>query len=515
MKRNCMWIVCAGLALSSCRPGARNEASAVPKSAKEEPHKEAVSHWTTKTELFMEYPTLVAGIKGRFAVHFTSLQTFKPQKTGKVEVTLRSKDGSMETFTAAAPSRPGIFGVDVQAKTAGEFEMIVALSAPDVTDRHDLGAVRVYPDANTAEHVDQPPKEETVAFLKEQQWALDFATEVVSDRPAREVMRVPAEISPRAGGEAEVTAPFSGRLASSSVPPIGTTVEKGQIMATIVSPTSSPWELPALELTKTEAEAALQLARKERQRAERLLNAGAGPARRVDEARFAEQTAEARVTAASARLAQYQASREASGYPATTTPFQLRAPITGLITETHGASGSNVESGTVLFKIMDADTVYVSAIVPESELPRIAQFREAELEVPGGQTTRKLNRLVSVGRLVDPSTRTFRVIYEASNADRSLAIGQTVFARLLGPTGKPQPAVPVSAVVDDGGRPVVFIQLDGEAFIRRPVKLGQTEGRYVQIAEGIKPGDRVVSRGAYLIRLSAMSNQIPAHGHVH
>jgi len=62
----------------------------------------------------------------------------------------------------------------------------------------------------------------------------------------------------------------------------------------------------------------------------------------------------------------------------------------------------------VLFRIIDADTVYVSAIVPESELPRIAQFREAELEVPGGQTTRKLNRLVSVGRLVDPNTRTFR-----------------------------------------------------------------------------------------------------------
>jgi membrane fusion protein, heavy metal efflux system len=515
MKRNYMWIVCAGLLLSSCRPGAQNEASTVPKSAKEEPHKEAVSHWTGKTELFMEYPTLVAGVKSRFAVHFTSLQTFKPQKAGKVEVSLKSRDGSTETFTATAPSRPGIFGVDVQSKNPGEYEMSVALSAPDVTDRHELGAVRVYQDPKAAAHEDEPSKEETVTFLKEQQWALDFATELVQDRPAREVMRVPAEISPRVGGDAEVTAPFSGRLASATAPPIGTTVQKGQVLATIVSLTSSPSELPALELAETEAEAALQLARKERQRAERLLSAGAGPARKVDEARFAEQTAEARITAATARLNQYQASREASGYPATAQPFLLRSPITGLITETHAASGANVEAGTVLFRIMDADTVYVSAIVPESEFPRIAQFREAELEVPGGQTTRKLNRQVSVGRLVDPATRTFRVIYEAPNADRSLAISQTVFARLLGPTGKPQPAVPLSAIVDDGGRPVVFIQHDGEAFIRRPVKLGQTEGSYVQIAEGIKPGDRVVSRGAYLIRLSAMSNQIPAHGHVH
>ncbi len=515
MKRYYTWIVCAGLVLSSCRPGAQTEAPAAPKNEKAEPHKEAVSHWTDKTELFMEYPSLVAGVKSRFAVHFTSLQTFKAQKAGKVDVTLKSKDGSTQVFTATAPSRPGIFGLDVLPKRPGEYEMTVALSAADVTDRHELGAVQVHPDAKAAEHEDQPSKEETVAFLKEQQWALDFATEIVKARPTREVMRVPAEISPRVGGEAEVTAPFSGRLASSTVPPIGTTVEKGQVLATIVSPTSSPSELPALELAKTEAEAALQLARKERERAQRLLSAGAGPARRVDEARFAEQTAEARITAATARLTQYQASREASGYPTTSTPVLLRAPITGLITETHAASGSNVESGTVLFKIVDADTVYVSAIIPESELTRIAQFREAELELPGGTTTRRLNRLVSVGRMVDPNTRTFRVIYEASNADRSLAINQTVYARLLGLTGTPQPAVPVSAVVDDGGRPVVFVQFDGEAFIRRPVTLGQTEGSYVQIAEGVKTGDRVVSRGAYLIRLAAMSNQIPAHGHVH
>ncbi|MBI3211053.1 MAG: efflux RND transporter periplasmic adaptor subunit [Candidatus Solibacter usitatus] len=508
MKSNYMWVVCAVSILSSCRP------SPVV-SKKDEPHKEALTHWTTKTELFLEYPPLTAGVKGRFAVHLTNLQTFKPVAAGRVEVTLTSQDGSAEVFTAAAPSRPGIFGVDVSPKHSGEVQMRISITSPGLTDRHDLGAVRVYADAKSAAHEDEPAKEETVAFLKEQQWALDFATEIIAERPAREVLRVPGEISPRVGGEAEVTAPFTGRLVSSASPPIGSAVEKGQLLAAIVSPASGPSEMPALELAKTEAEAALLLARKERQRAERLLSAGAGPARKVDEARFAEQTAEARIAAATARIAQYKASREASGYPATLTPFLLRAPIGGLITEAHAASGAQVESGAALFKIIDADTVYVSAMVPESELPRIAQFREAELEVPGGQVPRRLDRLVSVGRMVDPTTRTFRVIYEASNTGRSLAIGQTVFARLLGQRGKLQPAAPVSAVVDDGGRPVVFVQLEGEAFVRRPVKLGPVEGVYVQIAEGIKVGERIVSRGAYLIRLSAMSNQVPAHGHVH
>ena len=73
---------------------------------------------------------------------------------------------------------------------------------------------------------------------------------------------------------------------------------------------------------------------------------------------------------------------------------------------------------------MDPDLVYISAIVPESELPRIAQFREAELELPAPAPARRLNRLVSVMKFVDPDTRTFRVVYETSNADRMLAINQ-------------------------------------------------------------------------------------------
>lgn len=502
-------VVFAGVILSSCRH------AAILKDDKPQAHQEAVTHWTARTELFLEYPTLVAGVKGRFAVHFTSLDTFQPLKSGKVEVLLNGKDGSREVFTTAGPSRPGIFGVDVEPKRPGEYQMSVGLSAPAFRDRHELGAVTVYPDEKAAVHEDRAAKEETISFLKEQQWSLDFATEVVKDRPAREVMRVPAEIVPRPGGEAAVIAPFSGRLASSSLPPVGAPVQKGQVLATLLPPANGPSELPVLELAKTEAEAALQLARKDHQRAERLVHAGAAPARRLEEARVVEQTAAARVTAALARLSQYQTTREAAGDVPSTAPFLLRAPISGFVRETHAVAGANVEAGAALFQIIDAGTVYVAAIVTEAELPRIARFREAELEIPGRDGVRKLNRLVSVGRIVDPATRTFQVLYESSNPDRVLAIHQTAFARLLGPVGKPQPAVPVSSVVDDGGRPVVFVQLAGEAFARRPVRLGPSEGSYVQVAEGIQPGERIVSRGAYLIRLSALSNQIPAHGHVH
>ena len=87
--------------------------------------------------------------------------------------------------------------------------------------------------------------------------------------------------------------------------------------------------------------------------------------------------------------------------------------------------------------------------------------------------------------------------------------------RLLGDRGAPAAVVPESAVVDDGGRPVVFSQLAGETFERRPVRLGRREGGAVEVLEGLRAGDRVVIRGAPLVRLAALSTSVPAHGHVH
>jgi membrane fusion protein, heavy metal efflux system len=135
----------------------------------------------------------------------------------------------------------------------------------------------------------------------------------------------------------------------------------------------------------------------------------------------------------------------------------------------------------MLFKVVDLDTVYVSAVVPEAELPRVRNLTGAELEPPGAQQPRRLGRLISVGRVVDPESRTFPVIYELDNRDRRAAINQAVHVRLLTAGNAAAPAVPETAIVDDGGRPVVFIQAAGETFLRKPVQLGVREGGYVQV----------------------------------
>jgi multidrug efflux pump subunit AcrA (membrane-fusion protein) len=97
-----------------------------------------------------------------------------------------------------------------------------------------------------------------------------------------------------------------------------------------------------------------------------------------------------------------------------------------------------------------------------------------------------------------------------------VAIGQGVTLRLITAPRGIEVAVPADAVVDDAGQPIVFVQTGGESFERRPVKVGgPREGGLVHILAGLEAGERIVIRGAHLVRLAALSPQTPGHGHVH
>lgn len=498
--------------LGGCKHSAENT-TATP-NATEEQGAISITAWTGKTELFMEYPPLAAGTKSRFAVHVTRLDSFRPVQSGRLEVRLRSGNGASEVFSIDAPSRPGIFGIDVAPKIPGTYDMSVTLKSATLSDTHNLGQATVYPDPKSAKA--QPASaEEATRFLKEQQWTLDFATAVVENRVIRQSILVPGEIEARSGGIAELTAPFLGRVISANVPAPGTLVRSGDVLARLLPPLDNPSDVAAVELEKAQAETLLQLSRRDRDRAERLLKAGAVPGKRLEEAQAAERSAEARLRAAEQRLQQYESARSASADAQSSRAFLLRAPITGVIAETHIAPGANVEAGETLARIVDVRMAYAKAHVAEAHLPRLRHLTGAELLAPGLPAARTLGRPLSVGRIVDPASRTVDVVYLLNNSSGQLAVGQAVEIRLFTSDRVKGPAIPESAVVDDAGRPIVFVQVGGEAFARRPVRLGSSEREYIQVMEGVKAGDRVVTKGANFVRLASMSSQVPAHGHVH
>jgi cobalt-zinc-cadmium efflux system membrane fusion protein len=473
----------------------------------------SITKWSDRTELFGELPLLVVGRTSRFAIHLTRLDSFRPLTDARVEVELRG-GGAPEVFRVKAAAQPGIFGVDVRPGKAGTREMVVSIRTKDFEDVHQLGAVTIYgneplPRAGAA--TNQSPG---ISFSKEQQWSLDFATTVVQEESVRESLRVPARIEARPGGSADVIAPIDGRLTRVLELTIGTVVSNGQELARLLPRPSLPGDLPQLQRAHAEAKSLLALAVHDRERAERLTAAGAAPQKRLEEARGVEEQARFRLTAAESSLAQYEATRS-GGAMNTDGLFVVRAPFSGVIAQRHAASGANVPAGATLFRIVDVSQVHLVGQIPEADASRVRLVTGAEIEVPGEAKRLPAGRFVSSGKVLDPQSRTLPITFGFDNRTFGLPVGRSVFLHLLMGNTSRRPVVPAAAVVDDAGRPIVFVQREGETFERRPVTLGPKAGDLVQIVEGVKPGERVVTTGAYLVRLASLSTSVPAHGHVH
>lgn len=475
----------------------------------------SVTRWTAKTELFAEYPPLVTGQVSRFAIHLTRLDNFTAVTEGEVIVELRSGGRVLETFRTDKPSRPGIFGVDVKPAQAGKRDLVITLRSATLTDEQHAGQVEIFSDQKDAvEHAETIVEAEGISFLKEQQWVMEFATGVVGERSVRESIRVPARISARPGGAADVAAPIDGRLITVVDLSIGAVVARGQQLARILPAPATAADQPRLEQSRAEAASALGLARRDRERAERLVAAGAAPQKRLEEARAGETQAAARLRGAQSQIGEYNAARTGGGATGSSV-FSVRAPIGGVIAAREAATGANVSAGALLFQIVDAASVHVVGQVPEAQSVRARAGRTAQVEVTGDQTFLPAGTLISIGSVLDPRARTLPVTFAFDNRQFRLPVGQSVFLHLLLGQTAPAPVIPLSAVVDDAGRGIVFVQVSGETFARRPVTLGAREGDRVQVVSGLKAGDRVVTRGAQLVRLASLSTSVPAHGHAH
>jgi len=476
----------------------------------------AVTNWTDKLELFMEYDALVVDRETRFAVHLTELANSAPLSRGAPVLELTSDHSPPLRFEAPTPSRPGIFRVVATVPKPGRYRM--RLEVFDPVDRHELGDVTVYSTTEQAiaAQEEEPESEPTISFLKEQQWVTDFLVEQAQQRSLHQTVRIPAEVRPRAGGEASILAPVGGRLVLQGAPPApGSRVRRGQSLARIAPRVSEPEDRASLELTVAETEAELAQAQRNRARAERLLAAKATPAKRLEEARRDETVAMARHETAQKRLRQLEETIRSGGGGSDEAFIDLITPLSGVLVKSNATPGAAVETGEKLFQIVDPDLVYVVGAVPEAEVHRVRETIGVELHIPGRDEPVVLNSRVSLGAAVDPASRTVPIVYQVENREGLLLVGQAVSLVLVTHEALSALSIPMTALVDEGGQSIVYVQVGGEDFARRQLDIGIRDRDYVQVLSGLGEGERIVTRGAYEVRLASLSGTIPAEGHVH
>jgi RND family efflux transporter MFP subunit len=480
-----------------------------------------VTSWTDKSELFMEHPPLVAGQTVRFAVHLTRLMDFSALNAGRPSIEMTPESGgSPTTLPGSDPLRPGAFRVEGTMPMAGRYRWALLVNAPGLSDRHDLGITTVFGDeaAAIADAEKQPEKDAAaISYLKEQQWTNPFQTALVREGEVRSALRVPAAIEPLTGGEAIVAAPSDGRYASKSLPSVGDRVSAGAVLGQLEPRLAEGGEdRVSLAANVAEAQVALDAAKVDQARAERLLQERAVPARRVEDARRATSIAETRLTAAQARLAQRDEVLRSGGSVASGNAFVLRAPIAGRVAEVYAALGASFDEGAPLFRIVRTDRVELQAQIPPSDAPLSERISALAFEVPGRPEPIELKPdHVHDAGVIDSKTRALPVQIEVENRGGQLLIGQTGTAVIY--TGRTQrmAVVPRDAVLMEAGRPYVFVQIGGETFSRRYVEVASRDGDLVGIRSGVTSGDRVVTRGAYEVQLASAAKGLPAEGHVH
>jgi membrane fusion protein, heavy metal efflux system len=477
-----------------------------------------VTHWTDKTELYMEYPPLVAGQKALFAVHLTRLSDFRPVADGHAQVEFTPESGGQgKTLVGPSPARPGAFRVEEAPPAAGTYRWALVLESSSVADRHDLGTITVYGDQNAAHAAGAPPEDPAaIAYLKEQQWTNEFGTAKVEEAEVRTSVRAPATVHPLPGGEAVVSAPAAGRLRANELPSIGDRVKSGQVLAQLEPRLAAGADRATLDAEVAEARAIVDGAKVEQARAERLLADRAVPARRVEDARRATAVAEARLRAAEARLAQRDETLRTGGGAAAGNAYSLRAPIAGRLAEVSATIGASYDEGAPLFRIVRTDRVELEVQVPAADVAVARQAAGLSLEVPGLPKTFSLQpRHVHDSGVIDNTTRALSLQMEIENPGEQLLVGQVGSALLYLKERRRMTVVPSAAVLMEAGRPYVFVQSGGERFARRFVDVVSRDGDLVGVATGVKPGERVVVKGAYDVQLASAAKGLPAEGHVH
>jgi|CXWL01.1.fsa_nt_gi RND family efflux transporter MFP subunit len=486
----------------------------------------SVTVYQNGIELFMEYPSFVLRQPSPLVAHFTDTRDpkgFHVVTTGRVTATLRYADGTEDRFIADKPLRDGIFKPEVKPRTAGEASLTLSLEGEQLNGTVNVGKVVVYP--NVAAAIAAAPSEEgtekPVPFLKEQQWKTEYATAPAETRVLQGGVRANGELKPVAGQAAELSAPVAGRVpVGEQVPALGQAVKKGALLVRLI-PTSvaSGTDLSSIDLEGSRAASELGLANRELKRAQDLFAAKAIAEKQVDAARVAREMAAARVSAAEKQRAMYRSTQTGASAGGAASAFELRSPIDGVVSFAEVMPGSIVEAGKHLVSVVNTERLWLEAKVYESEVARVEQSPGASFTVAGFDqeftVSEPTGKRVAVGAVVDKATRTVPVIFELPNRGGALKPG--MFAKITLFTGETVHglAIPESAVVDDNGKPMVFVMEGGESFFKRVIRPGVRSGGFVQVLDGIKEGERVVSRGAYEMKLSTATGAIPEHGHQH
>lgn len=298
----------------------------------------------------------------------------------------------------------------------------------------------------------------------------------------------------------QVFTPYQGRIVKLTAT-LGDNVSRGNVLFTIESP-----DLIQADATLIAAAGVLDLTTRALERARELYKVQGMAEKDLQQAVSDQQTAEGALKAARNAVEVFGKSpgeidrmvntREIDPY------LVVRSPISGRITARNAAPGLFVQPGNppAPYSVADISRVWMNASVTESDMPLVRKGQKIQVAILAFPNRVFRGEISTVGASVDPQLHRGMVRAEIDDPKHELLPG--MFASFIIATGEPvsTAAVPLDGVIREGdGSMTVWVTTDRRHFTRRPVKIGLQHEGYDQILEGVRPGEKVVTKGAIFL----------------
>jgi cobalt-zinc-cadmium efflux system membrane fusion protein len=326
------------------------------------------------------------------------------------------------------------------------------------------------------------------------------SVQAVTERPFAPERETVGRIDFNQDMTVQVSSPYQGRIVQ-LLAATGDSVRKGQLLFTLDSP-----DLVQAESTLIAAAGVLRLTSSVLERARGLYAIQGIAQKDYEQAASDQQAAEGG----------YKAARDAVRIFGKSEPQMDRiveqrrvdgqmpvpSPISGVVTARNAAPGTLVQPGATPapYTVADLSTKWLLADVPEADLPALRLGQEVDVRVLAYPGRVFRGRITNISEALDPNTH--RATVRSQVSDPGDELRAQMFATFILHLGAPAPAlaVPAEAVVREGdGTMSVWVTADQHRFTRRSVRIGQQQGGFDQILEGLKSGERVAATGALFI----------------
>jgi len=317
---------------------------------------------------------------------------------------------------------------------------------------------------------------------------------------ASATLTVPGTVMSNAYRDTKVNALVGGVVRQVAVE-LGAPVTRGQPLTVIFS-----GELADAQMKYLSMQAMLNADHQKLERTQKLVALGAASRQELEEVMAIHAGHETEVAAARQRLLLLGLGPDdvsrLTDASHVVSELTVRAPAGGVVIARSVNPGQVVGAGQELFTVTDLGTVWAIGDLYEKDFDAVRVGSEATVTVPGSPLR---GRVAYIDPRVDPASRTAKVRVEVPNKGGHLRLGMYVTLSFESRSGGQVTLVPRDAVQSVGNRSVVYVLVEGDEgrFVERTVKLGAAVEDSVEVVDGVKPGEHIVTAGSFFLRAEA------------